>query len=341
MGGRYAAKSESLFMEAKVAFKNAALEVVETIIRAIDNESKTLSNRDLLEICHAGGFTVDGNNDPHLPHELAETAINLLILRKYGRIFLSSSDPQTMCRETLRPLCNRVPVQSWRSSTQILRQQFSTPATIAYLLAFLMNWRPEEQILEPSAGTGSLAIWAQSIGLHTHVNEIDPRRRQLLDLLGFAPTSHNAEFMNDLLSPETKADCVVMNPPFSANDGRTKSNASKFGFRHVESALERLKNGGKFGVILGNAAGLDTKTGSDFWNSLSDQISVKAIIKIAGREFYKNGTTVDINLILGQKMATTMNRDWNKTRDDIITISAHSVEDAFSTSQKLGLRLDQ
>jgi predicted RNA methylase len=328
-------------MEAKLAFRNAALEVVETIIRAIDDESRTLSNRELLSICRDGGFTVDGRGDAHLPHELAETAINLLIFRKYGRILLSSSDPQTMCRETLRPLCDRLPVQSWRSDTQILRQQFSTPATIAYLLAFLMDWRPDESILEPSAGTGSLAVWAQSIGLRTHVNEIDPRRRELLGLLGFAPTAHNAEFVNDLLSPETKADCLIMNPPFSANDGRTRSNASKFGFRHVESALDRLKKGGRFGAILGTAAGLDTKTGNEFWKRLSDHISVKAIIKIAGREYYKNGTTVDINLILGRKIATAMNHDWNETRNDIVKISARSVEDAFSIVQKLGLRLDQ
>jgi len=328
-------------MEANLAFKNASLEVVETIIRAIDNESKNLSNRDLLAICRDGGFTVDGNSDAHLPHELAETAVNLLILRKYGRILLSSDDPQTMCRETLRPLCNRVPVQSWRSNTQILRQQFSTPATIAYLLSMLMNWRPDDRILEPSAGTGSLSVWAQSVGLHTHVNELDPRRRDLLDLLGFDPTPHNAEFVNDLLAPDVTVDCVIMNPPFSANDGRTRSNASKFGFRHVESALERLKIGGKFGAILGRAGGLDTKTGNEFWKRLTDQISVKAIIKIAGREYYKNGTTVDINLVLGRKITTAMNHDWNETRNDIVKISVHSVEDAFSTVQKLGLRLDQ
>ena len=85
-----------------------------------------------------------------------------------------------------------------------------------------MDWRPDERILEPSAGTGSLAVWAQSVGLRTHVNEGDPRRREMLDLLGFAPTPHNAEFVNDLLSPDVKADCVIMNPPFSANDGRNK-----------------------------------------------------------------------------------------------------------------------
>lgn len=163
----------------------------------------------------------------------------------------------------------------------------------------------------------------------------------MLELLGFAPTPHNAEFVNDLLSPEIEADCVIMNPPFSANDGRTRSNSSKFGFRHVKSALERLKKGGKFGAILGSSGGLDTKTGNDFWKRLSDQISIKAIIKIAGREYYKNGTTVDINLIFGRKIATTVDRDWNETRSDIVNISAHSVEDAFSTVQKLGLRLDQ
>src|SRR5258708_17757153 len=139
MSGRYAGELKKLFMEVNLAFRNAALQVVETIIRAIDHESKTLSNRDLLEIWREGGFRVDGNSDAHLPHELAETAINLLILRKYGRTLFSSSDPQTMCRERLRPLYNRVPVQSWRSNIQILRQPFSTPATIAYLLAFLIN----------------------------------------------------------------------------------------------------------------------------------------------------------------------------------------------------------
>jgi hypothetical protein len=75
----------------------------------------------------------------------------------------------------------------------------------------------------------------------------------------------------------------MMNPPFSSNGGRTADNSSKFGFRHASSALKRLEKGGKFGVILGETAGLDTKTGNDFWREMARSVSLKAIIKILGK----------------------------------------------------------
>ena len=324
-------------MEDKLAYSGILHKIVESIIGKIDGKLQVLANRDLLTICGEAGFI--GEGDAHLPHELIETAVNRLILGKYGNRLLSSDEPERMCRETLRPLCGRLPTQSWRSSNQIIRQQFSTPPAIAYLLAYLMNWRGDETILEPSAGTGSLAAWASCIGLETRVNEIDPRRREMLKLLGFSPTAHNAEFIHDLLPPDAHADCVIMNPPFSANS-RCR-NASKFGFRHVESALERLTSGGKFGIILGNAGGLDTKTGNDFWKRLSNQVSVRSIIRVDGREYYKHGTSVDINLITGRKLRAAGNRDWNAARKKIIQLSVDSVEDAFAAVRRLGLRLNK
>lgn len=131
-----------------------------------------------------------------------------------------------------------------------------------------------------------------------------------------------------------------MNPPFSSSGGRTRRNSSRYGFRHVESALERLKQGGRFGIILGEAGGLDTKTGNDFWCKLSQNIKVKAIIKISGREYYKNGTTVDVNLIIGEKLYETQKNAWRKTISQIICISAQTVEEVFEKTQKLNLRLD-
>ncbi|MBA2735924.1 MAG: methyltransferase [Pyrinomonadaceae bacterium] len=152
-------------------------------------------------------------------------------------------------------------------------------------MSYLLNYQEGESVLEPSAGMGNLAIWASAAGARTVTNEIDLRRRKLFKHLGFSPTAYNAEFIHDHLPPEIEADCLVMNPPFSANGGRTALNSNKFGFRHVCSALERLKNGGTFGIILGEAAGLDTKTGNDFWRKLSERIEVKTIIKINGREY--------------------------------------------------------
>jgi len=126
-------------MKAKLTQPGSLFKIPETIVETI-REKETLANRDLLEICGEREFIADTSNDPHLPHELAETALNPLIQQKYGRnSMLKGNDPERECLETLRPLCNRLPVQSWRSGTQIMLQQLSTPAVIAYLMAYLMN----------------------------------------------------------------------------------------------------------------------------------------------------------------------------------------------------------
>ncbi len=313
----------------------------EAIIDRIDNEKKSLTNRELLEICRQSADIFSGEANPHLCHEIAEAALNLLIRRKYALDFLAAENPAEVTIDLLKPIISRLPTQTWRSREMAVRQQFSTPAAVAYLLAYLLNLDGREQVLEPSAGTGNLAVWTSGREIKTHANEIDSRRRFLLEQIGFAPTAFNAEFINDFLAPDITPDCVLMNPPFSSSGGRTKNNSSKFGFRHVESALERLKKGGRFGIILGEAAGLDTKTGNDFWRKLSDRIEVSAVIKINGREYVKNGTTVDINLIIGKKFSEPQKTNWNQALNKITCFSAGTVEEAFAKVNKFNLRLNR
>ena len=311
----------------------------ETIIDRIDNEKKSFTNRELLEICRESVDIFSGEANPHFCHEIAEAALNLLIRRKYALNFLAADNPAEVTIDLLKPIISRLPTQTWRSREMAVRQQFSTPAAVAYLLAYLLNLDGREQVLEPSAGTGNLAVWTSGREIKTHANEIDSRRRFLLEQIGFAPTAFNAEFINDFLAPDITPDCVLMNPPFSSSGGRTKNNSSKFGFRHVESALERLKKGGKFGVILGEAGGLDTKTGNDFWRKLCGSIEVGAVIKIDGREYFKNGTTVDVNLIIGKKFFEPQKTNWNQALNKITCFSARTVEEAFAKVDKFNLRL--
>ena len=314
-------------------------ECLEKIITHIDKQEKPLSNPDLLQICRPLGEIHAGNINPHLPHEIAEAAVNFLIQQKYAVDLLASTNPQSAYSEILKPLVERLPTQTWRSREQIGFQQFSTPPGLAYLLTYILNLRPGEQVLEPSAGTGSLSVWASGAKLKTHTNEIDPRRCKLLCHLDFQPTSYNAEYINDFLSPEVRADVILMNPPFSSSGGRTKNNSSKFGFRHVQSALERLEKGGKFGIILGKFAELSTKTGGEFWEKMSDKIRVNAIITIAGREYYRNGTSIETTLIIGKKCIEERTEDWNTVKNRIIEVSAKSVADAFNIVQEMNLRL--
>ena len=324
-----------------MSFIPLALNCFEAIIKRVDGEKKPLSNQVLLRICACWGKIGSGHINPHLPHEIAEAALNRLIFEKYADSLLDENNPQRACREVLRPLSERFPTQSWRSRDQINFQQFSTPPLIAYLLTYILAINPNEFVLEPSAGTGSLAVWAKVRSLNLHTNETAETRRKLLECLGFAPTSFNAEFINDFFPAEILPDCVLMNPPFSSNGGRTKNNSSKFGFRHVESALERLKIGGKFGVILGEAGGLDTKTGNAFWRKLSERIKVSAVVKINGREYARYGTTVDINLIIGKKFLELQKTDWNQALNKITCFSANTVEEAFDKVNKFNLRLNR
>lgn len=313
----------------------------ETIIDRIDNEKKPLTNRDLLVICRRVADIFSGEANPHFCHEIAEAALNLLIRRKYAVDLLAAENPTGIVLDIVKPLALRLPTQTWRSREMAVRQQFSTPSAVAYLLAYLLNLDGREQVLEPSAGTGNLAAWTSGREIKTHANEIDSRRRFLLGQIGFAPTAFNAEFINDFLAPDITPDCVLMNPPFSSSGGRTKNNSSKFGFRHVESALERLRKGGKFGVILGEAGGLDTKTGNDFWRKLSDRIEVGTVIKIDGREYFKNGTTVDINLITGKKFLEPQKMNWNQALNKINCFFVNTIEEAFAKVNKFNLRLNR
>lgn len=313
---------------------------VDEIAGRIENEKAAITNRELVELCQDYARTSPQEVNPHVYHEIAETALNAVIGKKYAKNLLNSPAPEENVAEVIKPLAARLPTQTWRSREQTILQQFSTPPAIAYLLAYLLNLKPGEQILEPSAGTGGLAIWASGLGLETHVNEIDPRRRELLEILGFQPTAHNAEFINDFLSGEISADVLMMNPPFSSTGGRTANNSSKFGFRHVSSALERLEPGGKFGIILGEAAGLDTKTGNDFWRETSRRASVKAVIKIDGREYYKMGTSVDVTLIVGTKRLAEQTIGWQSERQKIVSVAARSVREAFGLVSRFNLRLE-
>lgn len=197
------------------------------------------------------------------------------------------------------------------------------------IAAYLMNLRDSDTVLEPSCGTGSLAVWAQTAGAAVATNEIDARRRSLSELLGFAPTSHDAEFIDDFLPESIAPNVVLINPPFSSTGGRVERNRNKFGFRHVESALRRLAAGGRFAVILGEGGSPGSLVGKCFWDSMSPRIRVARSISLPGREYYRNGTTVGVSLILGRKSAADQPEGHVQCSPELLSFD--SIEEAFET----------
>ena len=313
---------------------NSLTSLIERVAKIADG-GPPISNKELIKLCKEYGV-FESTVDSHIFHEIAETALNSLIQKKYGSELLIKSDSIESVSTILRPLQGRLPTQTWRSETQIAFQQFSTPAAIAYLAAHLLNIRPGETVLEPSCGTGSLAVWAEAAGASVIANEIDSRRRLLAQTLGFEPYGFDGEFIDDLLPENLIPDVVLANPPFSSSAGRFQRNSVQYGFYHIDSALRRLRTGGRFAVILGENGSPRSRHGHRFWDYLYPEIQFKASIELPGREFYCNGTSVNTTLIIGTK---PISPDASSAKiESLPHVVARSVEDAFEQSQVLNIR---
>ena len=97
-------------------------------------------------------------------YEAAEAAM-VLFIQRYGRLMRreagagpGSAAAMLAMLETLAAL---EPSQTRRSEEQLALQQFSTPLPLAYAALQAAAIRPGDIVLEPSAGTGMLAVMAE------------------------------------------------------------------------------------------------------------------------------------------------------------------------------------
>lgn len=192
----------------------------------------------------------------------------------------------------------RLPLQTRRDQNQIDFQQFSTPPAQAVIVVKAAACCAGMTVLEPSAGSGNIAVLARLAGADVETNEIDERRRELLSLQGFQPTAFDAERLNNLLPTEKSYHAIVMNPPFSATGGRVNGHRTAFGARHIEQALLRVKPGGRLVAIVGRGMALERPAFRDWWAAIAERYQVRANVGIDGRQYAKFGTTFDNQIIV-------------------------------------------
>jgi predicted RNA methylase len=185
-------------------------------------------------------------------------AAQVLFLRKYGAAMRARAGSRAAMLEMLTRLAERLPSQTRRSEESEKLQQFSTPITLGFVAAEAAALTASDLVLEPSAGTGLLAIFAELAKAHLALNEIAETRAGLLARLfrdGNAPVSrHNAEQIHDRLDAAIRPSVVLMNPPFSASPN-IEGRFAEAAFRHVTSALARLAEGGRLVAITGHNVG--------------------------------------------------------------------------------------
>ena len=110
-------------------------------------------------------------------YEAAEAAV-VIFMQRYGRGMRRNAGdgaPRRMLA-MLDALAALEPSHTRRSEEQVRLQQFSTPLPLAYAALQAAAIRPGDVVLEPSAGTGMLAVMAEcALGKgaagHLHLNE--------------------------------------------------------------------------------------------------------------------------------------------------------------------------
>lgn len=289
------------------------------------------NNKKLIEICRQNAIELVGkNNDSHLIHELLETAVNLHLSEKLNPPSLQNEKEKLRTFKFLTEIMGLMPPQSWRSNEQTIFQQFSTPPAIAFVMAQILKPEKGKSTLEPSAGTGSLAVWLKIAGCLTFVNEISERRRELLKIQNYEPTKVDAEFLNDLLPAEIKPDFVLMNPPFSLTGGRCKKSDSNFGFRHVKSALARLKEGGRLVALLGSDTVTKTAKGRIFLSEITDEYDLKAVITLPKNAFYKYGTNFQTCIVCIKKPEILTDEKKIRQSQNVLEANCRTLEECLA-----------
>ncbi|WP_332116679.1 bifunctional class I SAM-dependent methyltransferase/DEAD/DEAH box helicase [Azorhizobium caulinodans] len=224
-------------------------------------------------------------------------AATVLFLRKYGKALFRKADSPASRLVALTKIAGLLPTHTRRSEESQALQQFSTPVTLSLAACTAAAITSLDCVLEPSAGTGLLAILAEIAGGALVLNELADTRAVLLDHLfpGITVSRFDAAQIDDHLDVAVAPTVVLMNPPFSAvaNVDRRMANAA---YRHVASALARLVDGGRLVAITGASFGPETPAWRDTFVRLQERGCVVFTAAIDGAVYAKHGTTTETRL---------------------------------------------
>ncbi|NYJ13089.1 putative RNA methylase [Rhizobium leguminosarum] len=170
-------------------------------------------------------------------YEACEVA-QVLFLKTFGAAITARANNPQSAPSMLTRVARLVPTHTRRSDESQALQQLSTPMPLAYVAARAAGIRADDIVLEPSAGTGLLAIFAELGRARLALNEYAAVRRGVLEHLfpGASVTQHDAAHIDDYLDRSVRPTVIVMNPPFSVGV-HVERRVADAAWRHVASAF--------------------------------------------------------------------------------------------------------
>jgi predicted RNA methylase len=248
-----------------------------------------------------GASDAAGAWDWKAAYEACEVA-TVLFLRKYGStLFRKAGDPASRL-SALAKITSLLPTHTRRSEESQTRQQFSTPLPLGFAALAAAAVTPDDVVLEPSAGTGLIAMLAQTAGSTLILNELAETRADLLSSLfpATSVTRFDAAQIDDHLDPAAVPSVVLMNPPFSAMANVTGRMADA-AYRHIASALARLTQGGRLVTITGANFGPDHADWREAFVRLQQRGRVVFTAAIDGAVYARHGTSFPTRLTVIDK----------------------------------------
>ncbi|BCH05184.1 methylase (plasmid) [Mesorhizobium sp. 131-2-5] len=235
-------------------------------------------------------------------YEALEVA-QVLFLRRFGPAILSRSSTPKATLAMMERIAELVPTHTRRSDESQAMQQLSTPLPLAFVTALAAAIGSCDLVLEPSAGTGLLAVHAEMTRASIALNELAATRADLLGLLfpRFPVSRHDAAHIDDHLDATMKPSVVLMNPPFSVGayvDGHVADAA----WRHLSSAFARLRAGGRLVAITGTGLSPENPRWRPGFERLQQQGTVIFTAAIDGRVCARHGTTTETRLTIIDKV---------------------------------------
>ncbi|MEM7789436.1 MAG: hypothetical protein AAF594_17080 [Bacteroidota bacterium] len=251
-----------------------------------------------------GGTLAEGAFSPRDAYDAAELGLHLHLLRLGLPL---GDDPEGTLADVGR-LSALLPSQTRRTTAQNEYQQFSTPPVYAALCAWVSGVGEGDRVIEPSAGTGALCVFALAAGASVHANELCSRRADLLAALlaeaGQDPsetlTRENADHLGAVLPMDVRADVVLMNPPFSQTAGRLgRRRVPTVGADHVLQALKRLDPGGRLVAVLGAGVRRAKPAHRAFFEAVDTApYRLRADVEVSGAVYRPHGTSVRTRLLV-------------------------------------------
>ena len=215
--------------------------------------------------------------------------------------------------DRLTELYQSQPRLGTRSSTSILRQQFSTPVPIGFLASRMAGIEPGNTVYEPAAGHGSLLVECEPS--QVIANELDGDRATDLRRQGYTVSQDDAM----VFDPGVAADVVIVNPPFGRRRDPGTERAERFTIGGDDTptttgqldqaiawrALESMADSGTAVLVLGSERGSESQRSEKynqrenrgFFYNLYRNYNVTEHLTVDGKLYERQGAGFPIDLI--------------------------------------------